>query len=63
MVQRPERLELLSLDLYLAIYLLCMKMNWAQGRLEYVVLHIVYMTSVFDIIHWAIAHTHSCVCR
>ena len=37
-------------------------MNWAQGRLEHVVLHC-YVTSVFDIIHWAIAHAHSCVCR
>ena len=38
-------------------------MNLAQGRLEHVVLHIVCTTSVFDIIHWAIAHAHSCVCR
>ena len=39
------------------VHMLSRNMNWA------IILHIVYMTSVFDIIHWAIAHAHSCVCR
>jgi len=44
------------------IYKLDRNRNWAQGRLKYIVLNTVCVTSLFDIIHWAFAHAHSCVC-
>jgi len=59
---KASMLETTVTWLKLCIWTLNKNVNWAQGRSEYIVLHIVCMF-LFDIIHWAIAHAHSCVCR
>ena len=38
-------------------------MNWAQGRLVYIVLSTVRISSLFDVIQWAFAHDHSFISR